>query len=162
MTIDRDSHIYDGWYLDEVYKLDPPYEAYSPQRVNPGHGPDQWSAARRTPDQHQITATRGSAQPDIGSQLEQTFATGAAGNAGGVSDPKIDAWIKAQRAEPDPVKRREVIREATKYLSTDLVGAIGLNHEPGYIFWQPDLMNYYPSLWQGPQGTALENVWRDK
>jgi len=39
MIIDLDSHLYDGWYLDEVYKLDPPYEAYSPRRIRAGHDP---------------------------------------------------------------------------------------------------------------------------
>jgi hypothetical protein len=35
-VIDLDSHLRDGWLLDEIYKLPEPFEAYSPKRIGDG------------------------------------------------------------------------------------------------------------------------------
>ena len=117
---------------------------------------------RATPDQHQLTATRGGLWSDIGSLLEQSFAAGATGNTSGVNDPKVEAWLRAQRSESDPAKRREIVREAVRYINGEMVYGLGISYDPAFAIWQPDLMNFYPSLWHGLQGTPVANVWRDK
>ena len=37
MIIDFDSHLREGYFMDEVYKLDGPYERFRPVRLNDGH-----------------------------------------------------------------------------------------------------------------------------
>jgi peptide/nickel transport system substrate-binding protein len=117
---------------------------------------------RATPDQHQLTATRIAVAPDIGAHLEQSFTPGVAGNAGGVNDPKVEAWIKAQRAEGDPAKRKQIIKDAVRYINGEMYWGFSLTYEPAIVLWQPDLMNFYPSAWHGLQGTPMANVWRDR
>jgi predicted TIM-barrel fold metal-dependent hydrolase len=34
--IDLDSHLRDGWFLDEIYKLDPPFAGETPRRIGNG------------------------------------------------------------------------------------------------------------------------------
>jgi len=40
MIIDFDSHLREGYFMDEVYKLDGPYERFRPVKLNDGrtHG----------------------------------------------------------------------------------------------------------------------------
>ena len=47
------------------------------------------------------TAPRGSAQSDVGALLEMNFSTGAVGNAGGVSDPKVEGLVYVAAFAPD-------------------------------------------------------------
>ena len=35
--IDLDSHLRDGWLLDEIYQLPESYAKYSPRRIGVGH-----------------------------------------------------------------------------------------------------------------------------
>jgi hypothetical protein len=34
--IDLDSHLRDGWFLDEIYKLPEPFANHSPKRIGDG------------------------------------------------------------------------------------------------------------------------------
>jgi hypothetical protein len=34
--IDLDSHLRDGWLLDEIYQLEEPFKQYTPKRIGDG------------------------------------------------------------------------------------------------------------------------------
>jgi ABC-type transport system substrate-binding protein len=57
-------------------------------------------------------------------------------NYGHVRDPKLDQMLVAQRREMDGSKRRDLIRQAVRYLNEQVYG-LGLYDAPEYWPWQP-------------------------
>jgi ABC-type transport system substrate-binding protein len=51
-----------------------------------------------------------------------------------------------QRAETDAAKRRELIREAVRYINTEAYWAVALYYDVSTEFWHPSLKGYAPSF----------------
>jgi len=77
----------------------------------------------------------------------------------GVKDPQLDRLIDAQRQEPDPAKRREAVRAASRYIAEHAL-SLALWRRVQYEFWQPYLKGY-ASHWQQNDFNA-PNVWLQK
>ena len=66
MIIDFDSHLREGYFMDEVYKLDGPYERFRPVKLNDGRTTTRSSCIRSTPSARKgtpLTATPTSMTP---------------------------------------------------------------------------------------------------
>jgi peptide/nickel transport system substrate-binding protein len=78
-----------------------------------------------------------------------------------VNDPKMTQMALAQRQEADPVKRRELLRQAVKYLNETALG-IGIDRTAGLMMWQPYLKNFAPSWdWAAGRSTMI-GLWIDR
>jgi ABC-type transport system substrate-binding protein len=62
-------------------------------------------------------------------------------NYGHVKDPKLDQMLVAQRREMDAAKRKDLIRQAVRYLNEQVYG-LGLYDAPEYWPWQPYVKNF--------------------
>ena len=97
---------------------------------------------------------------DIDSNLFQWFHSSSKGNYSGMKDPKLNTLIEAQRKEADPGKRNEIVREAVRYINTEVYDNVALYYPVEGHAWQPWLKNYGPN-W-GYIGWPLEQAWLDK
>jgi ABC-type transport system substrate-binding protein len=84
-------------------------------------------------------------QGDVDSYLYGTFHSGSSTNYGGSNDPKLDAMLEAQRREADPAKRRDIVRQAVRYLN-DTAQGLAIYAAAHSEFSQNRLKNYYPQL----------------
>jgi peptide/nickel transport system substrate-binding protein len=82
---------------------------------------------------------------DVDSYLYATYFSTSKANYNGCNDPKLDALILAQRHEPDPVKRREAVRAASKYLNETAQG-MAVNYGMQFEFTQARVQNYAPQF----------------
>lgn len=78
-------------------------------------------------------------------------------NNGKVYDPELTRLINAQRAEADPAKRKELVRQAIR-LVADKAWGLAAYWGVNSFFWQPHIKNYAPH--EGV--TILTDVWVDK
>ena len=92
-----------------------------------------------------ITFTPKDLLGDVDSYCYAVFYTGSGANYGGVSDPKLDALLDAQRREADPSKRRELVRQAVRYINEQAYGLAIFAGEQ-YEDAQSRLKNYYPQF----------------
>lgn len=79
-------------------------------------------------------------------------------NNGHVRDPELDRMLEASRREPNVEKRRELMRNITKYI-VDKAWTVELLYRPKWVFWHPVLKSYRPSF-----GTQADYAysWLDK
>ena len=93
---------------------------------------------------------------DLDSRYSGVFLTGSGSNYAGVSDPKLDDMIRAQRREPDPAKRRDLIKTISRYLADNYL-TTPLYRQTLATFWHPNVKNYADNWvqldWNAP------NVW---
>jgi peptide/nickel transport system substrate-binding protein len=78
---------------------------------------------------------------DVDSKLYGNFDSKSPGNYVGVKDPAYDKLAEAQRSQVDVVKRREAVRQASRYIEEHAVSTT-LFLQVGATFWQPTLKNY--------------------
>jgi hypothetical protein len=65
----------------------------------------------------------------------------------------LTALLVGQRREADAGRRRELLREAVRYINTDAFWAVSLYYDVATEFWQPALKGYAPSF--GNQTSAM-------
>ncbi len=82
---------------------------------------------------------------DVDSYLYATYFSKSKANYNGVSDPKLDALILAQRQEIDPAKRREAVRAASKYLNETAEG-MAVNYGGQVEFTSARVQNFAPQF----------------
>jgi ABC-type transport system substrate-binding protein len=82
---------------------------------------------------------------DVDSYLYATYFSTSKANYNGCNDPKLDALILAQRHEADPVKRKDAIRAASKYLNETAQG-MAVNYSMRYEFIQPRVQGFAPQF----------------
>jgi len=68
---------------------------------------------------------------------------GGSTNYSQVNDPELDRLLETQRREPDPEKRRELLRTAGKRIA-DQVWGLGTIYAPKWDLIQPYVKNYRP------------------
>jgi peptide/nickel transport system substrate-binding protein len=93
---------------------------------------------------------------DIDSYLVGEFYSKSDHNYMGISDPALDKLVLAQRAETDPNKRLDLIRQAVRLIN-DHVYALAFYYPMGYVFSNPRLKNYAPN-W-GTLAPSVVNSW---
>jgi peptide/nickel transport system substrate-binding protein len=80
---------------------------------------------------------------DVDSFLTGTYHSAAAGNYQAVKDSELDRLMAAQRQEPDPVKRREHVRQASRYITENSYG-VAIYRSTVNTFWHPYIKNFSP------------------
>lgn len=95
-------------------------------------------------DSFDITFRGKNVKGDIDSYVYGTFHPSDPNNYGGVNDPKLTSMLEAQRREPDPAKRREIIREAVRHIA-DQAWGLAVFFDKDSNFWQPYVKNYTPN-----------------
>ena len=96
---------------------------------------------------------------DVDSYVRAVFLSGEGRNYGGIEDPELDSILRAQAQEPDPAKRRELVRQAVMMIH-DKSWNLAIWRGTTFIVWQEHLKNYSPS-WQGGN-RIFRDVWLDK
>ena len=78
---------------------------------------------------------------DLDSRLSGVYLTGSGSNYTGLSDPKLDQMIAAQRREPDPAKRQGLIKDASRFIAENYYETT-LYRQVLTTFWHPQVKNY--------------------
>ena len=79
-------------------------------------------------------------------------------NNGHVRDPELDKMLEASRSETNAEKRREIMRQTSKYIA-EKAWTVELLYRPNWYLWQPYVKNYKPNF--GSQADYWA-VWLDK
>jgi len=79
-------------------------------------------------------------------------------NYGKICDPELDRLLEGGRREPNPERRRELLRSASKRLA-EQAWTVPMLHRPRWVMWQPYLKNYRPHM---AARTAYVVAWTDK
>jgi peptide/nickel transport system substrate-binding protein len=85
---------------------------------------------------------------------------GQTSNGSGVNDPKLTEMIKLQRRTFDPAKRREVVYDIQRYLSTQVYHLYGPSVNV-VSAWEPYVKNFAPNFGHD-YGGRLMAAWLDK
>lgn len=120
--------------------------------------PDKASGANRMyQGQYELIAINKAMYGDVDSYLYAPYHSKSSANWTLKGDARLDRLIDAQRAEGNPDKRREIIREVSRYINEQAIG-LALYRGSVYQAWHPYVKNYYPS-WQG---NPIQDIWLDK
>jgi len=76
-----------------------------------------------------------------------------------VDDPKLTQLAEEQRAEPDPIKRKEIWRQEARYIN-EMGYALWTHHAPGFDFWQAHVKGHHPNV--ATRGYPTRDVWLDR
>jgi len=97
---------------------------------------------------------------DPESYLYRLHMAGQTTNAGGVSDAKLSEMIRQQRRTADAAKRREIIYDIQRYLSTQVYHVYGPSVNV-VSAWEPYVKNFAPNFGHD-YGGRLMAAWLDK
>jgi len=108
---------------------------------------------------YDLTLRSSSPGMDVDSYLYGSFHPSSNRNYNGVDDPKLTPLIEAQRREPDPKKRMDIVRGAGRYIAEN---ALGITSRSGltYQMWQGYVKDYQPNL--GRRYFPATTTWLDK
>ncbi len=81
---------------------------------------------------------------DVDSFLFGSFHPTSGRNYNGVDDAKLTALIDAQRQEPDPAKRRTILKQASVYITENALGLMAYGAVQ-WQAWQSYVQNYRPN-----------------
>ncbi len=97
---------------------------------------------------------------DPESYLYRLHMPGQISNAGGVNDPKLTDMIKLQRRTLDVARRREIVYDIQRYLSTQVYHVYGPSVNV-VAAWEPYVKNFAPNFGHD-YGGRLMAAWLDK
>lgn len=117
------------------------------------------ASKRRKSGQFTLTTAPKALVPDIDTFLYAVFAPDSKANYAGVNDPALTKLLFAQRGEPDPAKRRDIVRQAVR-LIYDNAYSLSLYFIVRTDFWFPYLKNFIPYV--SGQDWPMENSWLEK
>ncbi len=112
---------------------------------------------RRRKGEFVINTTGKAVQGDVDSYLYAVFYSTSSANYGGVKDPALDKLIDAQRQEPAPAKRQELVRQAVRLIA-DQAWQLALYTPPVFTYWQPHVRDYV----SGADDFRLLSTWIKK
>ena len=115
-----------------------------------------WIARKVKHDYTLAEATKMLAQ-DVDAYVYAIFYPGSVPNYGDVNDPQLTPLLDQQRAETDPAKRNQIIRQAVQRINVDEVWALALYYPSQPDVWAPRVQNYAPNF--AYQGWPLVNSW---
>ena len=96
---------------------------------------------------------------DLDSRVYGKYFSTSTHNEIGIKDSNLDQLLLAQRREVDPAKRRERLRDVTRYMNEQAL-SLALYLQPVGTFWTPALKNYADN-WQQYDWNAA-NIWLDR
>lgn len=96
---------------------------------------------------------------DIGASVYALYHPKSGTNWGRVDDPQLTPLLDAQRAEVDPAKRRELVRQAVRRINEEPWG-FSLYYGAAYALWRPYLKNYAPNA--GARAHPILESWLEK
>ena len=96
---------------------------------------------------------------DLDGLLYAGFQSSSSANYGHIKDPKLDQLLAAQRQEMDANKRKDLIRQAVRYINEAPL-SIGLYHGYVHQFMSPVVKNFAPNYTE--PGYDLTEVWVEK
>lgn len=96
---------------------------------------------------------------DPDSRLFGSYHSTSPGNYIGLKDPKMDAFIEAERSEADPTMRVQRVKDASRYLAENYL-SFAFSTKTGATFWYPYVKNYADN-WQAWDWNAA-NIWLEK
>jgi peptide/nickel transport system substrate-binding protein len=114
---------------------------------------------RRRAGDYTMNHTSKAIEGDVDSYL-WTWHPSSRSNYAGTNDPSLNALLEGQRRESDPVKRREIARQAVRMINEDQVYGLALYQGVDYEFVQPWIKNYAPNFLFF--GWAILNSWIEK
>ncbi len=120
------------------------------------------SMRRRARDFQFTTIAQEYPRAEIDAWLFPAAYKGGGNNYNQIDDPKANDLLLAQRRETDMGKRRELLRQAIRYLNENAL-AFPTARRSYFMFWQPNIKAYYPHADGGNlpfQG--LDATWIDK
>jgi len=100
----------------------------------------------------------GGLEADIDSMLYGPYHSTSSGNWSKAKDSELDKLLVAQRREPNPEKRREILREAAKRI-VDQAWGIELIYPPKWDLLHPHMKNFAPHF---GNRTGEAFAWLDK
>ncbi|MSQ10170.1 MAG: ABC transporter substrate-binding protein [Dehalococcoidia bacterium] len=122
---------------------------------------DAFSAKRKQKDfsVHMVSSSCLGLKEEFETLLYGCYFSKAKGNYAGVNDADLDRLLNAQRAEVNPEKRRELLRDTVRKLSNEAY-AVNTYYASQWQAWQPYLKNYAWSV--AAAGVPLTNSWIDR
>lgn len=120
---------------------------------------DQWAGLKRQKN-YTMDLTSKLVLGDIDSYLYAVFHPSSKANYGSTNDPELTKLLVAQRAEPDPAKRRDICRQAVKIINVDQVWALASYKGVVYTPWQPYVKGW--DLNFGDSNGQIAGMWLDK
>ncbi len=109
---------------------------------------------------HSMNSSGKSVLADVDSYLYAIFHPSSSNNYDLVNDPTLNRLLEAQRREPDPAKRREIVRDAVRYLNVECYCGMALYVRSEFDVWNPRLKNYQPNF--NVNGWAVTDSWLEK
>lgn len=120
-------------------------------------------SARRRQGDYTFSATGGGvgSEPDVDVLIFSYFHPSGIGgnNYYHLNDPATIRLVEATRREGDPVKRKEAIRQAARYVNDNVYG-MWIYQTAGSNFWQSYVKNYAPN--RSDKRRIPPDVWLDK
>lgn len=97
---------------------------------------------------------------DVDSWLYATWYPGSQANYNGVNDPRVKELLDAEVGTVDPGKRKELLREAIRYINSEKYWGLSIYYLVQNDIWQPWVKNYRPNFWIA--GHPLTNSWVER
>lgn len=121
------------------------------------------ASRRRARSYDMVTATGSTSRTDIDSRLFASAWPEGGNNYQGINDPALSAMLLAQRRESDPAKRRDIARQAVRYMNENQLTFATFRH-PYYQYWHPYVRDYYPhvDIGIGLGSPRIVRVWVDR
>ena len=122
---------------------------------------DAFSSKRKQKDYsvHMVSSSCLGLREEFETLLYGCYFSKAKGNYAGVNDADLDRLLNAQRAEVNPEKRRELLRDTVRKLTSESY-AVNTYYASQWQAWQPYLKNYAPNV--TATGVPITNSWLDK
>ncbi len=93
---------------------------------------------------YQMTPRGQAVKEDVDAYAYGSFHSGSPRNYGRVKDPELDRLLDAQRREPDPAKRKEIVRQVGLRIA-EFAWGLRTHASASYQIWHPYLKNYAPT-----------------
>ncbi len=122
---------------------------------------DSFSTKRKAKDfsVHMVSSSCNALKEEYETLLFPCFYSKAKGNYAGVNDADLDKLLVGQRAEVNPEKRKQLLRDAVRLLN-DKAYAVNTYYASQWQAWQPSLKSYAPNV--AAVGIRVENSWLDR
>ena len=122
---------------------------------------DSFSTKRKAKDftVHMVSSSCNALKEEYETLLFPCFYSKAKGNYAGVNDADLDKLLTSQRAEVNPEKRKQLLRDAVRLLN-DKAYAVNTYYASQWQAWQPALKNYAPNV--AAVGIRVENSWLER
>lgn len=117
---------------------------------------------RRQKDFEIITGVGARTRPDMDATLMSSLHPKGSNNYQGVDDAKVTELVFAQRRETDPMKRRELIRQAVRHVNESFT-YVPTFRRTYYTYYRPYVRNYYPHIDSETRGgPGIAATWLDR